>query len=239
MGKIIKKPSGHAEAQLGKEYTWNAVAKYSVDWASSSWKSRGYLPHYDSLGMLQSITFRLADSLPENTLLKLQAKLDALPANKQEIQKRIQIENLLDSGYGSCALQNFEMAQIMESTLIKFHNERYNLIAWCIMPNHVHVLIEAKDSLSKIIQSWKSYTGKWAFKNNDRLKLGLHMQKNAELGLGVPRKFWMRDYWDRFIRDDSHFNKTVEYIHQNPVKAGLCENAEDWIWSSARPLVKR
>ena len=90
------------------------------------------------------------------------------------------------------------------------------------MPNHVHVLIAPKESLFKIVQSWKSYTGRWA------------MKKNAELGLGIPgRAFWMREYWDRYIRDERHFQSVVEYIHMNPVKAGLCREPQDWPWSSA------
>jgi hypothetical protein len=43
----------------------------------------------------------------------------------------------------------------------------------------------------------------------------------------------MREYWDRFIRNEKHFTAAVEYIHMNPVKAGLVEKAEDWYWSSA------
>src|SRR5262249_8572142 len=93
------------------------------------------------------------------------------------------------------------------------------------MPNHVHVLIKPRASLPKIVQSWKSYTGRWA------------IARNAELGLGVPgRAFWMRDYWDRYIRDERHFQRVVDYIHWNPVKAGLCRESHDWPWSSANAL---
>ncbi len=56
----------------------------------------------------------------------------------------------------------------------------------------------------------------------------------AELGLGVPGKaFWMREYWDRYIRDEQQFYSTVRYIHDNPVKAGLCGKPHEWRWSSA------
>ncbi len=64
----------------------------------------------------------------------------------------------------------------------------------------------------------------------------------AELGLGVPvpraagatkNQLWMREYWDRYIRDEKHFHATVNYIYNNPVKAGLCAEAHDWPWSSA------
>ena len=114
---------------------------------------------------------------------------------------------------------------MMMETLRKFDGSRYRLIAWCVMPNHVHVLIDPLDSLGRIVQSWKSYTGRWI------------LAHNAELGLGVPGKeCWMREYWDRYIRDDKHLRQVIGYIHENPAKAGLCSNAADWPWSSATEL---
>ena len=79
-------------------------------------------------------------------------------------------------------------------------------------------------SFEQEVQSWKSFTGRWAIANNDRL------------GLGVTGKsFWMRDYRDRYIRNEEHFYIVLDYIHQNPVKAGLCGSPQDWRWSSAYP----
>jgi len=186
------------------------------------WRSRGYIPHRDKIHLLQSITFRLADSFPQNILLELEEELLKLPREEQDLEKRKKIEHWLDSGIGCCALKHPKMALIMQDTLLKFDSESYFLFAWCIMPNHVHVLIEPYISLSKIIQSWKSFTGRWALKHN------------AELELGVPGKsFWMREYWDRFIRNEKHFNNVIEYIHNNPVKANLVTKKENWKWSSA------
>lgn len=84
------------------------------------------------------------------------------------------------------------------------------------MPNHVHVLVKLaheSPSLSSIVHSWKSYTAK---------------QINQQLGRTGP--LWMRDYFDRYIRDDAHLHACVEYIRQNPVKAGLVHKAEEWPW---------
>ena len=82
------------------------------------------------------------------------------------------------------------------------------------MPYHVHALIDPKEPLGRIVQSWKSYTGRWI------------LTHNAELGLGVPGKeCWMREYWDRYIRDKNHLRQVIHYIHDNPVKAGLCRTA--------------
>jgi len=196
--------------------------------ASLGWYSRGYLPHFDAPGTLQFITFRLADSLPQTVLKQLEQELAQLPSSTRERERRKKIEQWLDAGLGCCALRYPRMAELMQQTLQKFDGERYRLIAWCIMPNHVHVLIEPAISLPKILQSWKSFTGSWAISHN------------AELGLGVPgavgatkNQFWMREYWDRYIRDEGHFHSTISYIHNNPVKAGLCEEGHDWPWSSA------
>ena len=84
------------------------------------------------------------------------------------------------------------------------------------MPTHVHVLIRPLDgrSLPRIVQSWKSYTGK-------RLKATFPQAC-------VGGEFWMREYWDRFIRDETHFHSAVHYIRQNPVQAGLVSRPEDW-----------
>ena len=91
------------------------------------------------------------------------------------------------------------------------------------MPNHVHVLIQPTVPLAGIVQSWKSFTGRWA------------LSHNAELELGVPgATLWMREYWDRYIRNADHLEQVIHYIHANPVLAGLCSKPQDWTWSSAR-----
>jgi len=212
------KKAGNAEPQLG---SLRDKAELGLG-VPRKWHSRGYLPHCDDLSKLQSITFRLADSLPQTKLRELEDELARLPVEKQDVARRKQIEQWLDSGMGCCALKHPIVARVVQETLLKFDGERYRLLAWCIMPNHVHVLIEPRAELGKIVQSWKSYTGRWA------------LERRAELGLGVPgENFWMREYWDRFIRDQKHLKSVVDYIHSNPVKAGLCETAADWPWSSA------
>ncbi len=221
------------------------------------WYSRGYLPHRDRIGLLQSITFRLADSLPQENLRELkqeraqrvagEAKLEGvercggfegiegegaeLGLRAPGVEERIKIEMWLDAGMGCCALRNPQVAQVVEDTLLKFDGEKYKLIAWCIMPNHVHVLIEPLIDLKRIVQSWKSYTGRWALAHNADLGLNIPSGQHAELGLRAPR-FWMPDYWDRFIRNEAHLQAAIVYIHDNPVKAGLCVAPASWRWSS-------
>ncbi len=90
------------------------------------------------------------------------------------------------------------------------------------MPNHVHVLIQPARNLASIVQGWKSFTARWILRN--RTALGLDIPEGGTL--------WMREYWDRYIRDENHYRTVVDYIHHNPVKAGLCASPELWPWSS-------
>jgi putative transposase len=222
-----KPAPGNPEPQLGRTGTeaelglGGSGGNELAGWRG--WHSRGYLPHFDSPDVLQSVTFRLADSLPHTALRQLKAQRKHIPPHHKDLEWRRRIEDWSDSGMGCCALGHPQVAAVMQETLALFDWDRYRLVAWCIMPNHVHVLIKPYVSLSKIVQSWKSYTGRWA------------LQRNAELGLGVPgAAFWMRDYWDRYIRSERHFHLVVAYIHNNPVKAGLCSAPREWLWSSAR-----
>ena len=200
------------------------------------WHSRGYLPHFDHPGLVQSITFRLADSLPAEKLAQWQAELLAgarpswpqsneiksgrdarAPAGKIEVHRRI--EEWLDRGHGRCVLRDPRMAQIVEDALLHFDGERYRLLAWVIMPNHVHVLAEtlAGHRLGDFIHSWKSFTAK---------------DINRVMGRTGP--LWQAEYFDRYIRDADHFRDAIRYIEQNPVEAGLVARAEDWAFGSAR-----
>ena len=87
-----------------------------------------------------------------------------------------------------------------------FDGERYRLLAWCVMPNHVHTVIEIVDdqSLSEIVGTWKSFTA-----------------KRANSLIGRSGTFWHADYFDRFMRDEGHMARTIDYVENNPVKAGL------------------
>ena len=190
----------------------------------TGWYSRDYLPHYDNPETIQSVTFRLADSLPQSKLQEIENELLESSPEKIDAERRKKIEIWLDAGMGCCALRQPALASLMQESLLKWNGDRYRLFAWCVMPNHVHVLMETTTALSKIVQSWKSFTGRWA------------LEQNTELRLGIPgNALWMREYWDRFIRDTDHFDNARAYIEQNPVAAGLCQRASDWPWSSASP----
>jgi REP element-mobilizing transposase RayT len=140
------------------------------------------------------------------------------PKDPRRAALRKQIETYEDAGCGACWLGDARIAQIVESSLLRFDGERYRVLAWCIMPNHSHTILEIWEGwpLPAVLHSLKSYS---AHKANEILK------RSGE--------FWFREYHDRYIRDAAHFVAASGYIENNPVKAKLVPRKELWRWSSA------
>jgi len=178
------------------------------------WHSRGYLPHLDVPSLLQSVTFHLADSLPKTAIEQLYA--GTRPDDPEQLRR---VERWLDAGHGACWLARPEIARVVEEAFLHFDGERYRLLCWVVMPNHVHLLIETSRDhpLPNVVQAWKSYSSKRANRLLER-----------------TGTFWARDYFDRYIRDDQHLKAVVHYIENNPVRAGLVDQPEGWPFGSAR-----
>jgi putative transposase len=174
------------------------------------WRSRGYLPHVDAPHLIQHVIIRLADSLPADARKGLDT---ARPVDRVAI-----VDAALDQGHGRRDLADPIIAELVQNALLTFDGERYALLAWCVMPNHVHALIETRPGyqIGRIVHSWKSYTA-----------------IAANRMLGRAGAFWAREYFDRFMRDDEQLARTTAYIEGNPVRAGLCENVSDCRFSSA------
>ena len=93
----------------------------------------------------------------------------------------------------------------------------YDLHAWVVMPNHVHMLVTPLASPAKFMQSLKGYTAREA----NRL-----LNRQGE-------QFWHRESYDHWVRGDEQYRRIARYIEENPVSAGLVGRAEDYRWSSA------
>jgi REP element-mobilizing transposase RayT len=194
----------------------NALANKTVE--SRGWRSRGYLPHFDGGEICQFITLRLGDALPQKVTERWKTEL---AREKDEIARAViyrRAEKYLDCGYGECLLRKEFIAEQAQESLLHFDSIRYKLIAWVVMPNHAHFLIKPVNdfTLKEIMQKYKSFT---AHECNKLLNRG--------------GRFWQEDYFDRFVRNYEHFEATVNYIENNPVKARLCEKPSDWKFSSA------
>lgn len=186
--------------------------------SNTGWHSRGYIPHFDRGIVTQFVTIRLYDSMPQGLLQRLEVELRSVNRKAESSLRRKEIEKWLDSGIGSCLLKEQVIAREVEQSLLYFHNEKYVLHEWVIMPNHLHILITLLDdvSLAKVMCGLKSYTA-----------------RRINILLSRSGMFWSRDYFDRYIRDSKHFDLVRAYIRDNPVRAGLCDLQEEWRFSSA------
>ena len=212
-------PPGSADRLIGAS---NLAIQANGD---PRWHSRGYLPHFDSPGVLQHVTYHLADSISREAIQRLQSEIVFLPDSQADAERRKRLEAWIDSGHGSCALRDPVAAGIVQTSFFNFDARRYRLLAWVVMPNHVHALIEPIHgwSVAKIVATWKKFTA---------LRINEHLTAEGRKPL---HPLWQREYWDRFMRDARHFEQTISYIHNNPVKAGLVASPEQWPWSSAFP----
>ncbi|MCE5258104.1 MAG: transposase [Chloroflexi bacterium] len=133
--------------------------------------------------------------------------------------KQKQIQQYLDQGRGSCLLRNAAAGSLVEQALLYSDTVRYYLLAWVIMPNHVHVAVSITPdwTIARIVQDWKRISAR---------VINVKLRRSGTL--------WQRDYFDRFIRNETHLTRVVSYIHANPVLAHLVDNPSDWPFSSAR-----
>jgi REP element-mobilizing transposase RayT len=193
-------------------------------------RSRGYLPHLEAAEATYFVTFRLAGTLPKTVLRQAQeAKTRAALAGggRPDIDARYaeKIDALLHDDRNHRWREDARVARIVADALRHFDGERYRLWAWCVMPNHVHVVLTmlpagtpaVQGDLADIVQSWKSFTA--------------HAANGI---LGRTGAFWHREYYDHLVRNDDDFARCLDYTIENPVKAGLCERWEEWPWTGLR-----
>ncbi len=204
-------------------------------WSNLQRKDSTHLPHWRIPGATYAVTFRLNDSIPRSALetytqrkeillSKLQqhestvssrSHLSELLTIRSEINSLYQelIDNSENASYGDCYLAKEEIASLVESSLKHFDGSRYELIAWSVMPNHVHVIVKPLDDelLENILYSWKSFTA-----------------KEANKLLAREGAFWQPEYYDHIIRDGVDFQHQVKYVLNNPF---LAHTDERWTGS--------
>jgi REP element-mobilizing transposase RayT len=177
--------------------------------SAKGWHGRGYLPHFDSPETVQHVVFRTAGSLPDAVLRDLATDV---------ARRRTAIDTALDRSTSGHILRGPDAAAIVQNALRHFDELRYRLLAWCVMPNHVHVVLEQLQgwNLGQTVRSWKLFT--------TRALNELHRSGGA---------VWAPDYFDRYMRDEDHLLQTIGYVENNPVKAGFVRAPEEWPFSSA------
>lgn len=170
------------------------------------------LPHWQQGEVPVFVTFRLADSLPKSQLDEWKHEMEKFkqlhpePWDDEvltECRKRFtdEMEAWLDRGHGECHLRLPEIRSIVADAFAYFDSDRYRMLAYVIMPNHVHAILSPilPHRLPDILHSMKSFT---AGKINK--------------ALGRSGAFWMRDYHDRLVRSEKHLHWALNYIENNP-----------------------
>jgi putative transposase len=128
-------------------------------------------------------------------------------------------ESILDrAAQGPLWLKNPYVADKMVEMLLhgSFELRRFELHAYSVMANHMHVLLTQLAQLRVLTQELKGASAR-------RLNTCLHR----------TGRFWQAESFDRWVRNEGEFIRIQKYIENNPVKAGVVAKAEDWAWSSA------
>jgi REP element-mobilizing transposase RayT len=168
------------------------------------------LPHLHAIGQPLFVTFRLYGSLPVGREFPRESLTSG--------EAFVAMDRLLDTArYGPVHLKRPELAVMVRSSIKRCALVNYDLHAWVIMPNHVHLLFTPHTNVSSMLCSLKGYSAR---------------QANRFLECtGQP--FWRDESYDRLVRDGNEFRRIERYILNNPVKAGLARCAENFPWSSA------
>ncbi|MEI6241421.1 MAG: transposase [Planctomycetia bacterium] len=206
---------------------------------------RRRLPHYDVDRATYFITACLAGSIPASGVLNLRRQRETLrrlpcpadcPADEWSRRQQAKMfdlgEQWLDGQPAARWLEHRTCAEIVEAAILHHAETSCDVHAYVVMPSHIHLVFTVRPSgslssrtrrlaaqccdRSAIMRSIKSYSGRMC---------------NRVLGLATP--FWQAESYDRVVRDESEFERCVQYVEFNPVKAGLCVRAEDWRFSSA------
>ncbi len=173
--------------------------------------SRRRLPHIHPPGKWLFVTWHLEGSLPH--------ALFPPPGKHSDGQAFVWMDRHLDSARtGPTYLLRQEIAELVEGSIRRgVAMGHYQLRAWVLMANHVHVLLLPMISASRLLQSLKGSTA-----------------RGANLILGrTGRKFWQAESYDHWVRDDVELLRIARYIENNPVRAGLVDCAAEYRWSSA------
>jgi REP element-mobilizing transposase RayT len=145
----------------------------------------------------------------------------------------LECEALLDTAPVVRWLAKPRLAAVVRDALLFGHGRRYELLAYVVMPSHMHVVFStlggpqiagarASTSRQMVIQSLKRFTS-----------------RQCNLLLGRSGAFWQSESYDRVVRGADELERVMRYVERNPVKAGLCAAPADWPYSSAHSLGMR
>ena len=172
--------------------------------------SKRRLPHRYELGQPLFVTFRLFGSLPAGREFPVESMTSG--------EAFLAMDRLLDnSRFEPLHLRRPEIARLVRDSILYCSGMDYDLHAWVIMPNHVHMLVTPCTNVSSFLRRLKGYSARQA---NRVLKR-------------TGQAFWQDESYDHLVRSEQQFRSTERYILSNPVSAGLVHTIEAYPWSSA------
>lgn len=220
------------------------------------------LPHYHPEGAAFFITTRLAGTIPKNIYNKIKSefeiKLEKVSSYQDEKFKRqkyaelqkykfAKYERILDScKYGHKWLGDEVVANVVKKALHYRDKNLYNLIAYTIMPNHIHIIfkpiVEQKATFAQFINeeeisdSQDGQVGKSLYIVTKIMQdLKKYTAGRANKIMKRTGKFWQHESFDHVLRDKKELLRIAAYILNNPVKATLCNSQEEWKWNYYNP----
>jgi REP element-mobilizing transposase RayT len=187
---------------------------------------RGRLPHWEVVDGLYFITIHLAGAIPECALQRIRAMANQAASGQRMQQSSLQnkifreMERWLDRIGTVNYLSHHEIAiAVMEAIEHRSALGVWNAIEYTVMPTHAHLLADMKAGrLKQTIESLKEHTGRKATKI-------LQIQ---------GQRFRQKEWFDHWVRSAEEESAIIEYIRQNPVKAGLVSSYLDWPYGSWR-----
>ncbi len=199
------------------------------------------LPHWAQDGAVVFITWRTLDSIPKDVLSQWRGdrnrwlmahdidptqqgwktKVQELPAEEMiEFHDRFTTRwhEHLDAGHGACLLKNQELAEIVHDSLLHFDGDRYEMLSFVVMPNHVHLLATFPNRTAMLEQcdSWKHFTS-----------------REINRRTGTKGRFWQADAFDHLVRHEAQYQRLLSYISENPAKARL-QSGESIVWAKPK-----
>ena len=172
--------------------------------------SQRRLPHLYAIGQPIFVTFRLYGSLPAGREFPKESLTSG--------QAFVAMDTLLDAArFGPIHLKRLEVARLVRDSIHHCAVADFDMHAWVIMPNHVHLLFTPHSNVALVLRRLKGYSAR---------------QANQLLGrTGKP--FWQDESYDHLVRNGEEFRRIESYVLTNPVKAGLASSPSEFPWSSA------
>lgn len=198
---------------------------------------RRHLPHWQPPDAVFFVTFRLKNSLPYEVVQALREERErAVQTRLDEHHYFERWEGFLGKAeFGPRWLSQPEIAAVVKEALHYRDGKVCDLHAFCIMPNHVHVVFRLLSRAEYHFALRSEYHSDLQL-NKILQSLKRHTARQANSILGREGAFWQDESYDHVIRDNEEYARILYYVLENPVKAGLVSTWEEWQWAYRKPV---